>query len=130
MRYSAHIYAKALAEVIADSPKLTPEQSSRIAKNFLALVRRNGDEAHLTNIVEHAARLARGASGVRKVTVAAARRLTPAQEKELARFLTPTDVVERITDPQLIAGVRITVNDELQFDASLKGKLDTIFNTH
>lgn len=129
MRYPTHIYAKALAEVIADTYKKDGEKdSAKIVKNFLELVRRNGDEVHLRKILEEAARFARGAAGIRKVSVESARALTAAQEKEIAKFLKKDDVVERAIDPSIIAGVRLIVDDEMQFDGSLKGKLDALFN--
>ena len=54
--------------------------SAKIVKNFLELVRRNGNEVHLRKILEEAARFARGASGIRKVTVSSARP-SPARRK-------------------------------------------------
>jgi F0F1-type ATP synthase delta subunit len=128
MKYSAHIYAKALAEVIVDASKKGNEKESAvIVKNFLELVRRNGDEVHLRKILEEAARFARGAAGVRKVSVESARKLNAAQEKEVAKFLKADDVVEYTIDPAIIAGIRLVVNDEMQFDGSLRGKLDKVF---
>lgn len=121
MKYPAHIYAKALAEVIND------KDSAKIVKNFLELVRKNGDEMHLRKILEEAARFARGKAGIRKVSVESARTLSPAQEKEIAKFLRSGDVVEHTIDSELIAGVRLVVNDEMQFDGSLRGKLDNVF---
>jgi F0F1-type ATP synthase delta subunit len=127
MKYPTHIYAKALAEVIADSSKEGEAYSTKVVKNFLALVRRNGDESHLHKILEEAARFARRASGIRKVNVESARALNVAQEKEIAKFLKSGDVVERVIDPELIAGVRLVVDDEMQFDGSLRGKLNQVF---
>ncbi len=128
MKYPAHIYAKALSEVIGDTSKKTTEkEAAAIVKNFLELVRRNGDESHLRKILEEAARFARGKAGIRKVSVESARALNAAQEKEVKTFLTAGDVVERTIDPALIAGIRIIVNDEMQFDGSLRGKLDKVF---
>jgi len=128
MKYPAHIYAKALAEVIGDpSRKISEKETAAIVKNFLELVRANGDESHLRKILEEAARFARGKAGIRKVSVESARALSTAQEKEVAKFLTAADVVERTIDPALIAGIRILVNDEMQFDGSLRGKLDKVF---
>lgn len=129
MKYPAHIYAKALAEVIADSSKKPNEkESAKIVKNFLELVERNGDGMHLRKILEEAARFARGAAGIRKVSVESARALNTAQEREIAKFLKSDDVVEYELDPELIAGIRLVIDDEMQFDGSLRGKLDKIFN--
>lgn len=121
MKYPTHLYAKALAEVIGE------DDSAKIVKNFLALVRRNGDEAHLRKIIEEAARLARAKAGIRKVTISSARTLSAAQEKLIAKIVKPKDVVERAIDPELVAGIRIVLNDEMQFDGSLRGKLDKVF---
>ena len=56
-----------------------------------------------------------------------ARRLPAAHRKELEQFLRPGDqAVERL-NPNLVAGVRITIDGEYEFDGSLRGKLDKIF---
>lgn len=128
MKYPAHIYAKALAEAIT-SPEAKGARGAEIAANFLALLRKNGDEAHARKIIEEAARMARGKGGIRKLTVESARPLTVAQEKMVRALTKPEDVVETRIDPELIAGIRVIMNDELQFDGSLRGKLDKIFNS-
>lgn len=131
MKYPAHVYAKALIEVLDDvsAEKKTAgaRDEEKLAKNFLELVKRNGDEMHLRKILEEASRFARGRNGFRKVIIDSARAFTPAQRKEVAHVLKKDDVITERIDPSLIAGMRITVNDELQFDGSLKRKLDTAF---
>jgi len=126
MKYPAHTYAKALAEAILGSKGKAAEDT--VVKNFIALVRKNGDEASLRKIVEEAARMVGPRSGIRKLTIESARELTAAQEKLLKAFVRPGDVVERRIDPNLIAGVKVVQDDELQFDGSLRGKLDKVFN--
>jgi F0F1-type ATP synthase delta subunit len=125
MKYPAHIYAKALAEAIVATKGKAAEDA--VVKNFIALVRRNGDEGHIRKLVEEAARMVRGRMGVRKVTIETARTPSTAQRKELQQFIKGGDVVEERIDPALVAGVKIILDDELQFDGSLKGKLDRIF---
>lgn len=128
MKYPTNIYAKALVEVLAASKGQTASDGE-IANNFLALVKKNGDEGHLKKILEEASRMARGKSGVRKVTVASARSLTAAQKKSLDQFTKPGDVMEEEIDPDLIAGIKITINDEMQYDGSLKNKLNNALGT-
>ena len=125
MRYPARMYAEAFVEVLGDGR--IPEGAA--AENFLRVVRANGDEGQLRKILDEALRFARGKDGVRKVAIASARSLTPAQRAALARFVKPGDVVEYEVDPALVAGITITVNDEMQFDGSLKRKLDRAFGT-
>jgi F0F1-type ATP synthase delta subunit len=126
MKYPAHIYAKALAEAIADAKGKAQEDA--VVTNFLALVERSGDEVHLRKILEEAARMARGKEGIRKVVLESARPLTIKQRKELTQFTGPKDVVQERIDPALMAGIRIFLDDETEFDGSLKGKLDRIFD--
>ena len=50
--------------------------------------------------------------------------------KELvASLANKGDVVEEKINPDLVAGIKITANDEMQFDASLKRKLDDVFES-
>jgi F0F1-type ATP synthase delta subunit len=125
MKYSASLYAKALAQAVAEAKG---KDLDVIEKNFLALVRRNGDEGSLRKIVEQAGRMIRKTDGIKKVTIRSARPLGAAQEKLVNNLVHSGDVVEKEIDPELIAGVRIVMDDELQFDGSLKGKLDALFN--
>jgi F0F1-type ATP synthase delta subunit len=132
MKYSVHDYAKALDEAIADSAAEPVAKKEAVVKNFLALIRRNNDESRLKKILDEAARLARGRSrgqvgAMRQVTIQSARALSKAQEKMLQSFLHDEDVVEYEIDPELVAGVKIIVNDEMQFDGTMKAKLDTLF---
>ena len=123
MKYPAHYYAKALAEAAA-APRA---DGDAIAKNFAALLARNGDQGLGRKILEEAARYARGKHGVRKVVIESARPLTAAQKKGLAPLLRPGDVAVEETVPALVAGIRVVVDDETLFDGSLKGKLDAMF---
>ncbi len=132
MKHPAHIYAKALVEVLSDAQRsggAAAAGEARIAENFLALVRHNGDEIHLRKILEEASRFARGKNGIRKVTIESARKITAAQRAMIGRLVKPDDVVGERIDPDLIAGMKITLNDELQFDGSLKNKLNRVLGS-
>lgn len=127
MKYSVHDYSKALAAA-ASEPKAN---AATIEKNFLALVRRNGDEGRLKKILDESGRLMRSRAGVnapgRDVLIESARPLGKSQEALIKNLLKSGDVVRRRTDPGLVAGVKITVNDEMQFDGTLAAKLDSLF---
>jgi len=125
MKYSPHIYAHALAQAIIAAKGADHDG---IAKNFLALVRKNGDETSLRKIVAEAERLIHKESGARKVTIISARPVKHSAEAMLKSILKPGDAIEEKIDPRLIAGIKILINDESEFDGSLKGKLDAIFS--
>jgi F0F1-type ATP synthase delta subunit len=123
MKYSIHDYAKALDQALAD-PKANQQA---LAKNFIALVRRNGDEGRLKKILEEAGRLVRRKAGLREVRIASARPLGKTQEKTIERFVKAGDIVHYMIDPSLVAGIKVTMDDELQFDGTLKAKLEKLF---
>jgi F0F1-type ATP synthase delta subunit len=123
MKYSLKNYGQALAEEVLK--KENPSQGD-VARNFIDMLKRSGDEAHAGKIIKEAERVLRKEGGVRSVVFESARPLGAAQQKSLAVFSRSGDVVSYRTDPRLIAGVRILVDDEKEFDGSLKGKLDKL----
>lgn len=124
MKYPANAYAKALVDAIGVGKGKNEEA---ITKNFLALIRKNGDEAYLAKILGEAERLLREKDGTRKLIVESARPLAKSAEALLKEIEKPGDVFEKKISTDLIAGIKIVVNGELQFDGSLKGKLDKLF---
>ena len=124
MRYSTEDYAKALAGAIAETK---PDRAPLVVANFLGLLRKNGEEARGKKIVAAAERLVRGKLGGREVVFESARKLSPAHQQELEKFLRTGDQPVLRLNEGLVAGVRITVDGEYEFDGSLRGKLDKIF---
>ena len=123
MKYSVKIYAQALAE--AAQGQLSPEKEHAIAKRFFALLKKNGDLAHAHKIIENAGTLLAEQEDRRRITVETARAANVvALSKEIAK---PGDIIEHKINPEIVAGVRVTVNDELQFDGTLRRKLNELF---
>ena len=122
MKYSNRDYARALDLALAD-PKA---DHATIARNFSGLIRRNGDGARFKKILDEAARLLRGRNAMREIMVESARPLTGPQKAIIKKFLKSGDVVRYAVDSELIAGIRLVVNDEMQFDGTMKAKLDKI----
>ena len=125
MKYPTSAYAKALVEAIGD---VKEKDKEAIVKNFLALLRKNGDDAHLAKILGEAERFMREKQGTRKLTVESARPIGTFVKALLKNIAKPGDLFEEKINPELVAGIKILVNDELEFDGSLKGKLDKLFS--
>jgi F0F1-type ATP synthase delta subunit len=123
MKYSIRDYAKALDQALAGSKT----NGQAVATNFIALVQRNGDGERLKKILDETERLGRRKTGLREVFVESARPLGKAQEKMIEKFIKSGDTAHYAVDPSLVAGVRITVDGEMQFDGTLKAKLDQLF---
>ena len=124
MKYSLKNYGQSLAEAILENQGV---QKDAVAKNFMRMLEKNGDEVHAGKIVREAERILRRVDRVRSVTIEAARPLSAGAKKSLAGFVKSGDVVDYRVNPELVAGVRIIIDDEREFDGSLRGKLDKLF---
>lgn len=128
MKYSPKLYAQALGDVAAGA--LSADKEKKIARNFLELVRKNGDDGQMRKILAEAERRLREKTGLRKITIETAREMRQPPARMFKQFIQKSDIVEEKTDPSLIAGVKITVNDGMQLDATLRRKLNRLFANH
>jgi len=116
------IYAKALAEVALDK-----KIDKKAEANFVKLLQKNGLMHKAKEIVQLAEDILLQKRGNRKITFETARKITPSQKKMLEAIAKHGDVVKEKINPELIAGVRVIINDNRQFDGSLQNKLKNIF---
>ena len=124
MKYLPKTYAKAFTELAARSGSGIEE--TRLVKNFLRAIEKNNDIQQLKKILAETERMLRTQSGRRTITVETARAL-PGLPERLKHFVKENDILEEKKNPELIAGIKITVNDEEQFDGSLKRKIEKLF---
>ncbi len=124
MKHSRKTYAKAFGELAAQSRSRTEEAT--LVKNFLRTIAKNNDTHQLKKIFEETEKLLRVKSGRRTIVVETARAL-PGLPGRLKNFLNKNDLLEEKKNPELIAGIKITVNDEEQFDGTLKRKIEKLF---
>ncbi len=102
---------------------------SAIIKRFVGAIQRRNDWSWRGHILEACEKKWRRAHGKSLVTIESARELLPAQRTRLtSQWKNKTHDVEFKINPSLIAGVRILINDERQFDGSLKRKLAELFS--
>ncbi|MEK7193280.1 MAG: F0F1 ATP synthase subunit delta [Patescibacteria group bacterium] len=125
MKYPVELYAEAFSEVA--SRALTSEKEKTLVKNFIALIERSGDIHHIQKIVAHTEKLLRIKTGKRKVTVESARPLKESAIKTLKEFIEKSDLIEEKINPNLVAGIKLTVNDEMEFDGSFASKIRALF---
>lgn len=123
------LYAKALADIASPKPKgeggsdLDDEQ---IVKRFLKLLEKDGLQKKAKQILDLAEDLLLRKQGKNKITFEIARRLTTENRALLKQFVREGDVVKEKINHELIAGVKITINGEKQFDNSMLSKLNNI----
>jgi F0F1-type ATP synthase delta subunit len=117
------LYARALAEVLAKKGI----DEKKVTNNFVKILVGAGLEKKAKEILNLAEEMLLAKQGKSKITFETARRITASQKKMLENFVKTGDVVKEKINPELIAGVKIIINNSRQFDASLKNKLQNIF---
>lgn len=125
-RISPSQYAIALTQCLSDA---SPSEQERMIAAFVEAIKKNGDWARKEKILAGVERELRKRSGKSLLRIEGARPLTQSQQEMLRPLFREekTDIAYA-TDPSLIAGVRLEINDTMRFDASLSKMLDRIFS--
>src|SRR3990167_2747700 len=123
MRYTPQLYAQALFEALEEQPK----DRDRIIHRFLALVGRRGDARFLPKIFTRLEALVVRSEGGRVGRFATARPLPERELKRVRAAFGDRDRFHSEIRPDLIAGVKIIIDDEWVIDATMKRKLQKLF---
>ena len=117
MKYPAAIYAKAFLEIKPD------------LKKFLMMVDKNGDFARIDKIVEAIESQSTKERGGHVVELEMARDVDQKLVDKLRKKFTVKDHIRTKISPNLIAGVRITIDGERELNQSLQRKLTNLWHT-
>ena len=116
------LYAKALAEILAKKGI----DEKKVIANFVKLLVKAGLEKKLKEILDLAVDLLLAKQGKRKVIFQTARKITSGQKRLLESFAKEGDIVKEKISPEIIAGVKIIINNEKQFDNSMLSKINNL----
>jgi F0F1-type ATP synthase delta subunit len=125
MKYKPKEYAEALVELFL--AKGADEREKEIAANFVKFIKKNGDEGKADKIILYAKDLFIKKTGRRKITLETARKIKPFQKEFLDFFIQKGDIVEEKINKELIAGIKIIIDNQRQLDASMLKKINNIF---
>ena len=124
MKIKSKIYAEALAELMTE--KKTADEENKISERFLKFVEKNGDLNKLKEIVALAEDLFIKKTGRRKIIVETARKTKTKQRELIDSIAQKGDIVNERINPEIIAGIKITINDD-QLDLSMQKKIQNLF---
>lgn len=124
MKYSNIQYARAVLESLKDK---SPSKRREVLKNFLAVLRKNRDAGRLNRILKEVERESLKGAGVKKVAVESAVELSRKTKREIEEILGRKIVMREKINPAMLAGVKITVDDELLIDATASRQLSQMF---
>jgi F0F1-type ATP synthase delta subunit len=80
----------------------------------------------LKKIYARAEKLAREQTGRRKIVIETARPIEN-MDKVIAKIIKKDDIFIEKINSDLIAGIKVIINDEIQFDGSMARKLKQLF---
>lgn len=123
MKYKPKLYAKSLAEAILKKDA----DEKKIIDNFLKLLKKNGDMGKAGHIISLAKKIFIKKTGRRHLTIESARKIKAKQKELIESILRKGDIVEEKIDKDLLAGIKIIIDGEQQFDASFSKKLQSLF---
>ncbi len=126
MKYRIAQYAAALRGALTDKK---PEEQRAIARRFAAILARHRMIGKTDLILKAYEKLARRKTGTRHVRIESPDPVGEEVKKEIRNVLGAKIYFEEVLRPDLLAGAKILVDDELLIDASAKRQLDRMF-TH
>ena len=124
MKYNPILYARSLYEVLKNA-KLA--EHDPIFKNFWQTVKKNGDQSRAGAIADSFEKLIVKNNGGRMVDIETAREMAPYLSKQLYGLFKQNDLVRKIINPALVAGVRVELDGEMELDYSLARKFRKMF---
>ncbi len=122
MKFRPSHYARAFLESLADG---VPYESAK--SRLLAVLAKNGDSHRTNQVVYEIEKLEVAKHGGRMVNVEFARTPKSSDETKILSTFTKADRVATRITPELIAGTRITLDDERELDFSLAGRMRVLF---
>ncbi|MBI3458640.1 F0F1 ATP synthase subunit delta [Candidatus Azambacteria bacterium] len=123
MKHSIDIYANSLFSVIQKKPQKFDEYF----KNFLLLIKKNKDGLMLKKIILKVQDLVLKTTGNKRVVIESARALTDDQLNRIKQEFSAQDLIETKINQDLVAGLKIIIDNEKTLNVSLEHKLKKIF---
>ena len=123
MKHSIDNYANSLFSLIQKNPQKFDEYF----KNFLLLIKKNKDSLMLKKIILKIQDLMLKMTGNKRVIIESARILTDKQLEKVKKEFFQQDLIETKLNPNIIAGLKITIDNEKILNVSLDHKLKQIF---
>lgn len=120
MKYTINNYVGAFTETVK---KVSQE---RAVEGFVKLLKKTGDIKHSKKIIEAVYKKLVNEKGGKWVNVETARESALKQEKLKYNF-SEKDYIDFKINPELVAGIRITINGEEELNNSLQSKLNKLF---
>ncbi len=125
MKYKPQQYADALFDLIKDA---SAEKRKTLIKRFGSILEKNKDQAKLNVILRQLERRVIKDAGQIKVVLESADPLSKKAKDDIESALGKKAYMIEKIKPELLAGVRMLVDDSIFIDATAKRHLDNLFS--
>ena len=126
MRYTNAQYAQALFEALEG---LKGEKRTLAIKRFFEMLQRNHATSRMGRIVEQFEKYSLKTNNMVKVEVQSASPLTDEIREQIRKGLKKDVVLDEMVDPELLAGIKMVVNNEILIDASAKRHIESMLRS-
>lgn len=126
MKITPKQYAITLYEATKNASK---EDSEKLIKNFVDLLRFNNDLSLEKRIVEEYYAHYRKQKGISKLKIRSGEKLSPDIVSGIVQKFSGQVEMEEEVDESLIGGISLEINDDILIDGSVKKKLETLRET-
>jgi F0F1-type ATP synthase delta subunit len=123
MKISPKLYGEAFAQMFHGGTG----KDEQLLANFMQAIRRNGDWSRRKAIIAACEQAVRKREGRTHVLIESARGLKEHQKEIIKKSFTKQVDYEEKVNPDLLAGVRFTLNGEMQYDGSLAHMMSELF---
>jgi F0F1-type ATP synthase delta subunit len=103
-----------------------PEEKNKIMAGLIRTLNVSGDIGNAEKVIASIEEKIARKEGRVKIKVYAARILHESLLDKIKNAFGNEALVHQVIDPEIIAGVKLVVNDEIMIDATLKKKLERI----
>jgi F0F1-type ATP synthase delta subunit len=124
MKYKNSDYAKALAEILSNDKKI---DGKKLFNGLVKLLERQGKLKKAKDIINLARFSLAKKQGKKLVVLESARKLSASQRESLSKFIEKGDIVEEKINRELIAGIKIIIDNEKQLDQTIIKKINNLF---
>lgn len=125
MKYTPRQYALALRAVLQNK---TAAEKRGVIRNFLNLLTRNRDQSKLEMILQETEKAERKERGLYKIELASPTVISPELKKGIKKAFGRKVIFEEKIDPDLLAGLKILIEDDTLIDATAKNQLNKLFS--
>jgi F0F1-type ATP synthase delta subunit len=119
MRYTIRQYAAAFLAAYQDKSEI---EQKKILRNFLSILRKNKDWVKLGQILHEVEKLYYRKTGLKKVEIETASFMETLRQ-DIKNILGKNIFIKEKVNPEVLAGVKILINDEILIDATAQSQL-------